>query len=44
MYKPRLDGSHYDMGYKYGSLLKKAGVSIESILDLSDENSYKKLL
>ncbi len=37
MYKPRLDGSHYDMGYKYGSLLKKAGVSIDSILDLSDE-------
>lgn len=27
MYHPRLKGNHYNMGFHYGELLNKAGVS-----------------
>ncbi len=32
MYKPRLSGSHRDMGFHYGSMLRKKGVDLFSIL------------
>lgn len=37
MYHPRLKGSHYDMGYKYGDILYKGGISFESVINLSEE-------
>ncbi len=37
MYHPRLKGNHYDMGFHYGELLAKAGVSFEDTIKLSDE-------
>lgn len=37
MYHPRLQGTHFDMGYKYGSLMYKKGVRFESVISLSEE-------
>lgn len=37
MYHPRLDGNHYEMGFHYGSILLKSGVSFEEIMKLTDE-------
>ena len=37
MYHPRLEGNHYEMGFHYGSLLLKGGVSFEEIIKLTDE-------
>ncbi len=39
MYHPRLKGNHYDMGFHYGELLAKAGVSFEDTIKLSDEQT-----
>jgi len=36
MYHPRLQGTHYDMGLHYGSLLYKNGVSFDSVIQLTD--------
>jgi len=39
MYHPRLKGNHYDMGFYYGELLNKAGVSFGETIKLSDEQT-----
>lgn len=39
MYHPRLQGKHYEMGYHYGSLLHKNGVSFDSTIHLSEEQT-----
>lgn len=36
MYHPRLQGTHYDMGFHYGSLLYKNGVSFDSVIQLTE--------
>lgn len=36
MYHPRLQGTHYEMGYKYGSLLYKNGVRFDDTITLND--------
>lgn len=37
MYHPRLKGSHYDMGYKYGDILYKGGVNFDAVIRLREE-------
>lgn len=37
MYHPRLQGNHYDMGFRYGSLLYKKGVRFDSVIALHEE-------
>lgn len=37
MYHPRLQGKHYDMGFHYGALLKKNGVSFHEVIKLTTE-------
>jgi predicted choloylglycine hydrolase len=37
MYKPRLKGSHYEMGHHYGSLLYKNGVRLDELVACNDE-------
>jgi predicted choloylglycine hydrolase len=37
MYHPRLQGNHFDMGYRYGSLLYNKGVRFDSVINLSEE-------
>lgn len=37
MYKPRLKGSHYDMGHHYGKLLYKNGVRLDELVACDDE-------
>jgi predicted choloylglycine hydrolase len=37
MYHPRLTGSHYSMGYKYGKLMKKNDAHISEIVKLTRE-------
>lgn len=37
MYHPRLKGTHYDMGFHYGDLLHKSGLSFENVIQLSDK-------
>ncbi|WP_105617010.1 C45 family autoproteolytic acyltransferase/hydolase [Vallitalea okinawensis] len=37
MYKPRLQGDHYDMGYHYGSLLYKNGVRFDQLIEFDEE-------
>ncbi|SIQ47728.1 hypothetical protein SAMN05421578_102168 [Paenibacillus macquariensis] len=37
MYHPRLQGTHYEMGLKYGSLLYRNGIRFDNIIQLSEE-------
>lgn len=37
MYKPRLKGSHYEMGHHYGALLYKNGVRLDELVAFDDE-------
>ncbi|WP_442602009.1 C45 family autoproteolytic acyltransferase/hydolase [Paenibacillus sp. KN14-4R] len=37
MYHPRLQGNHFDMGYKYGSLLYSKGVRFDPVIQLNDD-------
>lgn len=37
MYHPRLQGSHYEMGFKYGSLLYKKGVRLDNNITINDD-------
>ncbi len=37
MYKPRLKGSHYEMGFHYGSLLYKKNVRLDNLIDCNSE-------
>jgi len=37
MYHPRLKGTHYDMGLKYGTLLYRNGIRFDNIIQLSEE-------
>jgi predicted choloylglycine hydrolase len=37
MYKPRFKGRHYDIGYRFGSLIYKRGRRIEQFFNLDDE-------
>jgi len=37
MYKPRLKGSHYEMGLHYGNLLYKNGVRLDEIVKCDEE-------
>jgi len=37
MYHPRFRGSHYDIGYRYGSLIYRRGIRIENFFDLTAE-------
>jgi len=37
MYHPRLQGQHYDMGFHYGALLNKNGLSFNNIIQLTTE-------
>lgn len=37
MYHPRLQGTHYEMGLKYGTLLYRNGIRFENIIQLSEE-------
>lgn len=39
MYHPRLQGTHYDMGYKYGDLMYRGGVRFEDAVRLSPEQT-----
>lgn len=37
MYKPRFKGTHYDMGFGYGSMLKKMGVDLSPLLKFDEK-------
>lgn len=37
MYHPRLQGSHYAMGYHYGELMHKKGVTLNNVMQLTEE-------
>mgnify|MGYP001317675841 CR=1 FL=1 len=37
MYHPRLQGTHYEMGLKYGTLLYRNGIRFDNIIQLSKE-------
>jgi predicted choloylglycine hydrolase len=37
MYHPRLQGAHYTMGYHYGELMHKKGVSLNEVMKLTEE-------
>lgn len=37
MYKPRFKGTHYEVGFNYGKLLRIKGVKVDSFLNFSEE-------
>lgn len=36
MYHPRFKGNHYDIGLKFGSILKKQNIDLDKIIRLDD--------
>ena len=40
MYHPRFKGSHYDIGYKLGSLLKKNHIELYGLKNLDNFQSH----